>query len=191
MVLHDAEEEGPVLTLADGRHLAFAAYLRVIHRREATDLIVVLEFGERQLLGSHDETINLALLIAGEIGREGEGTAPLLHEGYLAFELHGQPTVVAIAEGDVTTLCHLDGVVASITGAFVLRHLQDTDAGIAHSIGMQDILSTVGRTIVGNQQFPVGVSLSHNALYAPTDIGGRIIGRHDDRDKFLHVVTNE
>ena len=119
-LLHDCEEEYPILAFADWGHAELAVFGHIVDCCEAAYLVVALEVAEGDVLWCYYYSYFFVVFVAFDVGRVGETAVFLGHEGYLLLEFIGLPSVVAVAEGDVLSLCMFNGIVAAATWAFVL-----------------------------------------------------------------------
>lgn len=174
-----------VLALALQGHQELGTASGIIDGREKAYLVVALELKERQTFGSKNDAIGGSLFIAGIVAGEGEGVVVLLHKSYLQLQLLGQPTVVAVAESDISSSGILYSLVAGVTSSHITFLHKDSQSRILLCIVFQDLLRVVGRTIIDKQQFPVLIGLGKNAFDAVSHVLSSIEGGHDDGDKVL------
>ena len=180
-LFQDIEEQRPVLTLADGRHIELVAQaLDVVDGRQTAYLVVALQHAKRQVLRRDVDARHLVVLVADEVRRTAECTVLARHVGNLLLELLRHPAVVTVAEGDIASLGPLNGTVSGDGRSAVLLEVSHFDASILLREVLQYLSRLVVRAVVGDEQFQVLVGLAQDALYAVGKILAGVKGRHDD-----------
>lgn len=184
-----AEHVGPVLALALQGHEHLWAVFGVVDGREEAYFVVALGVGEGLFLGCDNDAVDGSFLVASVVACEGECIVMLLHECNLLFQFLGEPAVVAVAESEVASASLFDALVSSCSGALVLFEEEAAYAGILGDITLDDFLRVVAGAVVCDDEFPVLICLRYDAVYACRNVFSAIVGGHDDRNKFFHVVS--
>src|SRR5687767_10881641 len=86
--------------------------------------------------------------------------------GELLLELHGLPHVVRVEEADVLAASVADTEVASGAHPVValVRMRGRPDPGVERGVPAGDVPARVGRTVVDDEQLPVGAGLRADAV---------------------------
>ena len=185
-LLQNREEESPVLTLAESRHEELSILRSVVHGCRTAYLIVVPQTAVRYLSWSVDDTHHFAFGVATQIGGITQTAILFLHEGHLTFEFVGSPAIVTVTESDVASFSLLDGDVAGETRSVVGIEEEETHTTVLLLKLEQTVAHFgIGRSIVGDEEFEIGIGLRQNGTYAVNEKLALVVGRHDYRHLIL------
>ena len=125
----------------------------------------------------------MASLVDPIVGRISESYAFVQHEPNLGFHFFGVPDVVCIKKSQKVALGHLDALVTRVGDARVLVFGEKMDSFIMVGQVLDDLLGPVGRGIVDDEEFPMGIALPLYGCNAVDNIVFHVVARHDDRYK--------
>lgn len=179
-LLEKREQKSVILALALRGHEMLAEDASVVDGGKESDLVVAHHLEEAHATGSAHITEVFILLAASIVRAEGESHILLVHKIHLPLDLLRIPAVIAVAERNILSSRCFDAAVARASGTTIHLIQYDAYARIFVSIFSQNIGSIVGRSIVGDDEFDVAISLRQNTLDAFGNKPAGVPGRHDD-----------
>ena len=176
-VAKNSQEQSPVLTLANSRHIVLMSqFLNIIDGSQTANLVVALQLFKGKMLRRYDNTLILIMLVADNVGCETKCTVVLVHKGNLLFQLLRKPSVIAVTESDVSSLRTFNRLVASISWTVVAVQIEHVHTAVLLTIVPQDAKCLfVVRMIIGDEQLQMFICLVQDAVNTVCQVLGSII----------------
>lgn len=160
------------------RHIG---YIRVIAKSRTVSVYdarmesIIRFFAEKIL-----EIFPIGLVVHDHRTGTSDILAICIEKFHLSREFLRMPDIVMILDGDIFPLCSFEQIIESAVWTDILFSLKKSDPRITE---LPDIFPCpIGRSIIENEHFEIGVCLIEYAPKGIPDIFARIIGTDEDRN---------